>query len=205
MDVSNPSIYLLPIVAALIGWITNYLAVKMLFHPRTEIRIGPISVQGVFPKRQKALARKLGEVVSTELFSAEDVIEKLKAASHSAEVLAFIAPKVRELITDELPKQIPMLAMVLTPQLVETLESAVLKLLTPLIDGVFEQLQTKIAEELDVHAIVEEKVENFSSERLEAMLFAIMKREFRFIEILGGVLGFLIGCAQAALLIWQVG
>jgi uncharacterized membrane protein YheB (UPF0754 family) len=200
IQTSTTTLIALPVVAAFIGWLTNYVAVKMLFHPRKEIRIGFIRIQGVFPKRQKALARRLGEVVSSELFSADDVIQKLKEGSHSTEVLDFISPRVEALITEELPKQIPMLAMVLNPELVQTLKGAVMGLLGPLIDGLIEKLQQKMKNDRDVHAIVEEKVSNFSSDRLESMLLAIMKQEFRFIEILGGILGFFIGCIQVALL-----
>ena len=47
---------LLPIIAAIIGWGTNYLAVRMLFHPRKQKNILGLKLQGVFPKRQKVLA-----------------------------------------------------------------------------------------------------------------------------------------------------
>jgi len=40
---------LFPVIAAIIGWGTNYLAVRMLFHPRQEKRILGLSFQGVFP------------------------------------------------------------------------------------------------------------------------------------------------------------
>ena len=59
-----PILLLLPIIAALIGWFTNYLAVKMLFHPRLPLKIFGFSIQGVFPKRQKQLADKLGTLVA---------------------------------------------------------------------------------------------------------------------------------------------
>lgn len=41
-----------------------------------------------------------------------------------------------------------------------------------------------------------EKVKNFSSDKLEEILYSIMKKEFVFIEIIGAVLGFLIGVIQ---------
>ena len=62
-------LYLLPLVAALIGWFTNYIAVKMLFHPKNPKGFLFVKIQGVFPKRQKALAQKLGDLVAEELFS----------------------------------------------------------------------------------------------------------------------------------------
>jgi len=42
-------------------------------------------------------------------------------------------------------------------------------------------------------------VEAFSSDKLEEILFSIMRKEFRFIEMIGAVLGFLIGCVQVGL------
>ena len=47
--------------------------------------------------------------------------------------------------------------------------------------------------------MVREKVSSFSSDKLEEILFAIMKREFRFVELVGAVLGFLIGSVQLAI------
>ncbi len=201
MVVENPALFALPFIAAFIGWLTNYLAVKMLFHPRQPIAFLGLRIQGVFPKRQQVLAVKLGEVVATELFSANDVIEKLKQASHSAEMLDFISPRVEKLIVEELPQKIPMLAMVLNPEIIATLKDSVMELLGPLIDGLLERLEKRVEDDIDVRSIVEEKVSNFSSERLESILFSIMKKEFRFIELLGGVLGFLIGCVQVFLVI----
>ena len=47
--------------------------------------------------------------------------------------------------------------------------------------------------ELDLEKIVTDKVAAFSSEKLEAILYQIMNKEFRFVEIIGGVIGFIIG------------
>jgi uncharacterized membrane protein YheB (UPF0754 family) len=54
-----------------------------------------------------------------------------------------------------------------------------------------------LKEELDIQKLVTEKVKQFSSDKLESILNAIMKKEFRFVEIIGAVLGFLIGLIQA--------
>jgi uncharacterized membrane protein YheB (UPF0754 family) len=44
--------------------------------------------------------------------------------------------------------------------------------------------------------LVRNKVSNFSDEKLENMLMDITSREFKFIEVIGGVLGLLIGIIQ---------
>lgn len=54
----------------------------------------------------------------------------------------------------------------------------------------------KIQEDLDLEKIVTEKVANFSSSKLEDILNQITKKEFKFLEIIGGVFGLFIGIAQ---------
>ena len=104
-------IYTLPLIGALIGWLTNYIAIKMLFHPRDEVRIFFIPVQGVFPKRQKDFARKLGQIVSEELISVKDLTAHLKEKATSEAILNHIAQRLEEGIASRLPRAFPMLAM----------------------------------------------------------------------------------------------
>jgi uncharacterized membrane protein YheB (UPF0754 family) len=107
-------IYTLPLIGALIGWLTNYIAIKMLFHPRDEVRIFFIPIHGVFPKRQKDLARKLGQIVSEELVSVEDLTAHLKEKATSEAILNHISIRLEEGIASRLPRAFPMLAMLLS-------------------------------------------------------------------------------------------
>jgi uncharacterized membrane protein YheB (UPF0754 family) len=59
-----------------------------------------------------------------------------------------------------------------------------------------------LRQDLDLEKIVTEKVAGFSSDELEKILYQIMSREFRFVEIIGGVLGFVIGLLQVFLTLW---
>jgi len=196
---SNYYLYLLPLIAALIGWITNYLAVKMLFHPKLPISILGISVQGVFPKRQGQLARKLGELVSDELFSVEEISTKIKEFSTSPETITLIGEKIEKTIREKLVKSFPMLSMFLSDDMIEKVTSLFKSELRDFIKESSDGLAQKLEEELDVRQMVREKVEAFSSDKLEQLLFSLMKKEFRFIELVGALLGFLIGCIQVAL------
>ena len=53
-----------------------------------------------------------------------------------------------------------------------------------------------LEKELDLEKIIIEKVTGFSSDKLEQILNDIISKEFRFVEIIGGVLGFMIGLLQ---------
>ena len=193
-------VYTLPLIGALIGWLTNYIAIKMLFHPRKEVRLFFIPVQGVFPKRQKALARKLGQIVSEELVSAQDVTAHLKEKATSEAVLSHIALKLEEGISKRLPGAFPILAMLKSSDMADKIKNMLLDQMGGLNEELIDKLSSELEEELDVQRIVEEKVSAFSSDKLEKILFSIMRREFKFIEMVGAVLGFLIGVVQILLL-----
>jgi len=193
-------IYTLPLIGALIGWLTNYIAIKMLFHPRNEVKIFFIPVQGVFPKRQKDFARKLGQIVSEELISVEDLTTHLKEKATSEAVLNHIAQRLEESIASRLPRAFPMLAMFMSSDMAEKIKGFLIEQLGSLNEELIDKLSGQLEEELDIHKIVEAKVAAFSSDKLEEVLFSIMRREFKFVELVGAVLGFLIGVAQILLL-----
>lgn len=69
-----------PIVGAIIGYGTNWIAIKMLFRPRKRIKIGKFIVPftpGIIPKRKGKLAKAMGEMVGNHLFTKNDIQEIL--------------------------------------------------------------------------------------------------------------------------------
>ena len=79
-----------PLVGAVIGYCTNYIAVKMLFRPRRAVKVGkwrlPLT-PGIIPKRKPQLAHAIGQAVGERLFTAADV----KTALLSDEVKTSVA------------------------------------------------------------------------------------------------------------------
>lgn len=193
-------IWTLPIIAALTGYITNYIAIKMLFHPRKKVKILFMEIQGIFPKRQKTLAEKLGKIVAEELFSIEDVKKSLQNPGNTEEVTAIVDARLNDFLDNRLGEAMPMLAMFMNEEIklkIKTTLEAELQLMLP---ELIERFVSKIEEEVDVERTVYEKVVSFSTDKLEEILYSIMSKEFKFIEVLGGILGFIIGLIQIAIL-----
>lgn len=90
-----------PLVGAVIGYFTNYLAVKMLFRPRHAIKIGGWTVPmtpGVIPKGKSRLARAIGKAVSDNLLTKEDMGEYLL----NEKTTGIVVDKVVELLNQDL-------------------------------------------------------------------------------------------------------
>jgi uncharacterized membrane protein YheB (UPF0754 family) len=192
-------VYLLPLIAAFTGWLTNYVAVKMLFHPKKPIQILGIKIQGVFPKRQMVLAEKLGHIVAQELFSVDDILNSLKSEKNSQIALQLVENKIDDFIALKLPQSMPMLAMFLNEDLKNKIKSVLLSELGTILPDLLAQLGNNIKDNINIQQIVYKKVADFSSDKFEEILFSIMQKEFKLIEILGGILGFIIGIIQLLL------
>lgn len=86
---------LLPIaVGALIGYCTNYIAIKMLFHPRKPVKfMGKVLpfTPGVIPKNQSRIAHAVGSAVGENLLTADDIVEALKSEEIKEEIAKGVA------------------------------------------------------------------------------------------------------------------
>jgi uncharacterized membrane protein YheB (UPF0754 family) len=199
MTETSSLIYLLPILAALVGWITNFLAIKMLFHPHQPKKILGITFHGVFPKRQPQIAENLGSLVANELLSMKDVAKKIEDLSTQPEALDAVGKRIEKTIRGKLISAFPMLSMFLTDDMIVKVTNLFKGELEDFLKESAQELAGKMEKSVDIQALVREKVQAFSSNKIEELLVGFMAQEFRFIERIGAVLGFLIGCIQVFL------
>jgi uncharacterized membrane protein YheB (UPF0754 family) len=173
----------------------------MLFHPREPKKILGVTFQGIFPKRQKQFAIKLGKLVSNELLSFSDIEQKISNPANVEKLMPLLEAHIETFLKEKLTVQIPMLSMLITDKTIGMIKEIFINELKELFPLLMKQYMTTLQNELDLEKIVTEKVGKFSSDKLEEILNQIMSTEFRFVEIIGAVLGFIIGLVQVLLTI----
>lgn len=96
-------VFVIPLISAFIGYITNYIAIIMLFRPYNEIKILGIKIfgKGVIPRNHKKLAVSIGRTVSEELLSSEDILRKLNSEKINSLLKETISQKLVELTTKD--------------------------------------------------------------------------------------------------------
>lgn len=188
----------MPLIGGAIGYLTNRLAVKMIFRPIEPRRILGVRIHGLIGRRQEELASSIGRVVGDHLVSHEDVVAALDGLDIAQLVDDAVArglePKIAEL------RQLPLVGSFLTEERVADLRSHFVKAMVDNKDSLTGQLEGAIEQGLDVREVVTRKVREFPVERLEALILEVCAKELRAIELLGGALGALIGLGQALLL-----
>lgn len=192
----NYWLLLIPVISAFIGWFTNWIAVKMLFHPRNPKIILGYNIQGIFPKRQEQFAQKLGKLVAEELLSFADIEQKITNPENLKKVLPQLETHIDHFLRVKLADSMPVISMFIGDKTIDKLKTVFLEELETLFPKLMTDYAATLKNQLDLEQIVTDKVKAFSSDKLEDILYQVMAKEFRFVEIIGGVLGFLIGLLQ---------
>ena len=192
----NNWLLLIPLISAFIGWFTNWVAIKMLFHPKEPKKFMFITFQGVFPKRQRQFAEKLGKLVSTELLSFREIEEKIVNPDNIKKLMPFVESKVDDFLRNKLSDAFPIISMFIGESTINQLKTVFMAELEVIFPEMIAAYMKNLESQLDLEKMVTEKVYGFSSDKMEAILNQIMTKEFKFIEVIGGVLGFIIGILQ---------
>ncbi|MDK2985515.1 MAG: hypothetical protein PWQ96_1157 [Clostridia bacterium] len=185
----------LPFIGALIGWFTNRLAIKLIFRPYKPIRI-PLtrySFQGLIPKRHDEIAVTVGSLIEEQLLSIDDVVNLLNNKEAKQKLVSYLIPTLKQNFKNKLPAFLPYTIKENAANLFEE----VLKRETPSMVGkITSELANNIKDEIKFGPIIQEKIKSFDLESLERLVLRVTSKELKHIEILGAVLGFLIGILQ---------
>lgn len=157
-----------PVVGALIGYLTNWIAVKMLFHPRYEIRIWGRKLPftpGVIPKGQPRLARGIGNVVKNQLLTTE----VMRGILLSDKMKNQLADAVRKWISEQKASRVTLKDTALTLTDEDSLHEMVLFAR----ESGAEYLMDRV-EEMDLAHKLVEKIVLIAQEKLSESMFGMM-------------------------------
>lgn len=188
---------LLTTVGALIGWGTNYIAIRMLFHPREPIVFLGFTIQGLLPRRKQDLANSIAHAVAGNLLPMEHLVDRLNIEGYKEGIVTTVEQHARVRTDELLPRFVPDHW---REGIVRAVGQLVAKETVRVVDNLAVDIITKLKTEVDIAAIVEEKVNELDLKQLENLVLSVASRELRYIELFGLLLGGLVGFGQAVLL-----
>lgn len=184
---------LLVIIGGLIGWITNKLAIKMLFRPVNPHKILGITFHGVFPRRKDQIAVSLAEIIETELLSKEVLMNQLL----NDDELENIKIRLKDIIVEKLAEAIPPMASMFVGG---DVKGFIRKYIDKHGDEIFAQMIAEFRDQglknIDINVIVKNRIDELDFVEFEKILVGLMSKELRFVEVIGLFLGAFIGVIQ---------
>ncbi|MFD2228633.1 DUF445 domain-containing protein [Alkalimarinus sediminis] len=190
---------LLPLVAALIGWGTNWLAVKMTFYPIQFRGFRPFwGWQGVIPRKADKMASIVVDRTITRFGNMDDVFQKLEPEIITEQIISQIEPRIEEYIDEIMYEQ----QAVLWDNLPITIKKKVYQWAHTQIPRRIEGLVAEFGEELGSLIDIKELFVDELKKHPELMVRIFQEvghKEFGFIVKSGLMFGFLFGCMQVPL------
>lgn len=192
----------IPLVAAVVGWATNWVAIWMTFRPVRFVGIRPfLGWQGIIPAKAGKMAAIFVDSTMARLGTLSEVFERMDPAVIAEHVAATVAPRAPEL-TDEVMRRAEVY---LWDNLPEPVRAAVVERvreeLPGLVRATFHDVDRQIESLVDLKDMV---VGRLVAEPalLNRLFLECGAAEFRFIVRSGFYFGFLFGLVQLA--VWLV-
>ncbi|RDY24119.1 DUF445 family protein [Romboutsia maritimum] len=193
-------ILILAIIGGMIGYITNVVAIKLIFRPIEPINIPVLNINiiGLIPKRKNEIAENIGEIIQNEFISTEEILSNIVTEEDKNKLVEYIKIKVKMIVQEKagfIPG--PLKGMVQN-YINDIIEEEVKQS----IDDLSEEMINKANERINVQEMVKDKINDLDLYELENIIIKIAKQELKHIEVLGLVLGFMIGIIQGVITIF---
>lgn len=183
-------------ISATIGWITNWVAIKMLFRPHKEINFGLFKIQGLIPKRKAEIGSGIANIIQNELISVKDVISNIDREEFSKRLNSSIDRVLEKNLKGKVKEKFPVLQMFFSDRMAKDVSNTIKDIIMENQEKIFEIFSNYAEENIDFEIIISDKISNFSLDKLEEIITLLAKKELKHIEVIGAILGGLIGVAQ---------
>ncbi|MBI3073712.1 MAG: DUF445 family protein [Deltaproteobacteria bacterium] len=198
MSLENPVVTFVTftLVCAFVGWITNVLAVKMIFRPYKPWRFAGLAYQGVLPKHQRHFAEELANVITRDFMTTGEMVSHLRADKLIANARP-ILDRLTERFLDDVRAALPEERRAfLQPAMIDAARVAVLAEIEKELEALLGELRTRADGLVDLNTFVADRFFAIGPKRLEAVIYAVSRNELFAIEYFGGIFGAVLGAVQ---------
>jgi uncharacterized membrane protein YheB (UPF0754 family) len=93
-----PTWWVLPLGGLIVGYATNWIALKIIFEPKHPVKFLGFTIQGMFLKRQKEVSRVYSDIIESKLMTSKNIMEIALHGSGSSQLLELIELHVNDAI-----------------------------------------------------------------------------------------------------------
>lgn len=191
--------WILPVAGLIVGYATNWIALNVIFRPLNPVKIGPVKLQGLFLKRQKAVAQSFCHIVTHEILTIGNIINAILNGEQAERAKNMVKKHIKPIVDDTAGLSKPLTQIAIGPKGFAQLkhevgEKAIEISATAFHDPVFNNDRAEAVE-----SIMRERMEALSSEEFQDLLRPCFQEDEIKLILVGAALGFGAGLAQLML------
>ena len=178
-----PLPWTLPAAGALVGYVTNWIAIKLLFEPAEPVNIGNIFViQGLFESRQVEVSDEFGQFMNHRVLNSTSLLQDLASGEDQGDLYAFL----RRHLPYPIPSHILKAAVAGMAEVAEHPHK-------------YPQIHRYVSEQLDIEKTLARRLKTLSPKEFEDLLHPVFQEDEITLIATGGVLGMIAGGLQTQL------
>jgi uncharacterized membrane protein YheB (UPF0754 family) len=196
--IAYPAGWVLPAAGFLVGYATNWLAMTLIFEPKTPIQVGPVRVQGLFIKRQLEVARKFADVIADRVLNSDNLIKHLSEGPSREPVMQIVEDQVEASM--KVYERDTMVAMLISKEKIAEAKVDMLERVRGA-DMATSGPVHAFADQSDrIRAQLEKNLLALDSEEFGGVLRPVFQKDEWKLILAGGVIGTIIGALQVVFL-----
>jgi uncharacterized membrane protein YheB (UPF0754 family) len=179
---AKPKTWTLPVAGALVGYVTNWIAIKLLFEPAEPVDLILFEIQGLFESRQVEVSDEFGDFMRRRVLNPTNLLGDLASGGDHGELFAFLRR--------QLPYPIP-------SHVLSAAVSAIAKVAEN--PKEYADIHRYVSTKLDIDHTLSSRLKLLGPKEFEDLLHPVFQEDEITLIVTGGVLGLVAGAAQTQL------
>jgi uncharacterized membrane protein YheB (UPF0754 family) len=191
---------IMPAFGLIVGWFTDWLALKMIFNPKEPIRVLGIEWQGLFLKRRKEVAADYGALIADEIITPRKVIEAVLRGPLSDRVFAMVRRQVQASLDRNTGLAKPLVVLTVGTGRYQDMKRTITAKVMQRLPETMSYLEDYARDSMDVRNLLIEKMQALDELQFEALIRPAFEQDEWILITVGALLGFGMGEVQALIL-----
>ncbi len=193
--------WIMPIFGGLTGWVTDWLALKMILLPRQPKRFWFITWQGLFQKRRQEVARDYGELIAKEILTIPKVLEAMLTGPKSDRLYTMIQREIVRTIDAQTSIAKPLVVAAVGSRRYQEMKATAARRAVELLPETARHVESYATEALDVRNTIIRQMQLMTPLQYEGLLRPAFKQDEWKLIAVGAAIGFLVGELQVLLVL----
>ncbi len=192
--------WILPLAGLLIGYATNMLALRLIFHPIRAQKLLKWTIQGLFIKRQTQVAAAYAKIVSDRILTSQNIFETLVKGPASERMLKIIHLHVARAIDSSAGISKPLFQLTQGTQKYIVVKAQLANRFVEELPGSLKHIFSYAEEALDIENTLRSRMQTLPPSEFVGFLRPVFQADEWKLIFVGAVLGMLAGWGQLVLL-----
>lgn len=196
----NP--WVMPIFGGITGWLTDWLALKLIFEPREEKKVfGLFKWQGMFMKRRDEVAVDYGTIIANEIITPANITDAILTGPMSDRLFEMVQRHVQRAVDEQAGIAKPLMVYRIGSRNYQEMKKIVAERVMEKAPEALHEIEEYAADAMDLKTTIIDKVRALSDDDFEGLLRPIFKQDEWKLIAVGAVLGFLVGELQVQIML----